>query len=77
MGKGSRAHGLETALAGETALSRLAPAVDALALAVRDGALGKLTVEKADGEPALTSPLGLALEAAGFRPTPRGLRLRA
>ena len=55
----------------------LAPAVDALALAVRDGALGKLTVEKADGEPALTSALGLALEAAGFRPTSRGLRLRA
>ncbi|MCW2605887.1 MAG: associated domain protein [Frankiales bacterium] len=55
----------------------LAPAVDALALAVRDGALGKLTVEKADGEPALTSALGLALETAGFRPTSRGLRLRA
>ncbi|HEU0104023.1 MAG TPA: ATP-dependent helicase [Mycobacteriales bacterium] len=53
------------------------PAADALALAVRDGALGKLTVEKADGEPALTSPLGLALEHAGFRPTPRGLRLRS
>ena len=57
--------------------SCLGPAVDALALAVRDGALGKLTVTKADGEAALTSPLGLALEAAGFRPTPRGLRLRA
>ncbi len=55
----------------------LGPAVDALALAVRDGALGRLTVTKADGEAALTSPLGLALEAAGFRPTPRGLRLRA
>ncbi|MDP3712359.1 MAG: ATP-dependent helicase [Mycobacteriales bacterium] len=55
----------------------LAPAVDALVLAVRDGALGRLTVTKADGEAALTSPLGLALEAAGFRPTPRGLRLRA
>jgi ATP-dependent Lhr-like helicase len=55
----------------------IGPAVDALALAVRDGALGRLTVEKADGEPALTSTLGLALEAAGFRPTPRGLRLRA
>jgi len=53
------------------------PAADALALAVREGALGKLTVEKADGEPALTSPLGQALETAGFRPTPRGLRLRA
>jgi ATP-dependent Lhr-like helicase len=57
--------------------SCLGPAVDALALAVRDGALGRLTVEKADGAPALTSPLGLALEHAGFRPTPRGLRLRA
>jgi ATP-dependent Lhr-like helicase len=57
--------------------SCVAPAADALALAVRDGALGKLTVEKADGEPALTSALGLALEQAGFRPTPRGLRLRA
>jgi len=55
----------------------LPPAVDALALAVRDGALGKMTVTKADGEEALTSPLGLALEQAGFRPTPRGLRLRS
>ena len=56
--------------------ARLGPAVDALALAVRDGSLGKLAVERADGESVLTSPLGLALEAAGFRPTPRGLRLR-
>jgi ATP-dependent Lhr-like helicase len=55
----------------------VAPAADALALAVRDGALGKLTVEKADGESALRSPLGVALENAGFRPTPRGLRLRS
>ncbi len=54
----------------------VAPAADALALAVRDGALGKLTVERADGEPALSSPLGVALEAAGFHATPRGLRLR-
>ena len=57
--------------------SCVAPAADALALAVRDGALGRLTVEKADGESALTSALGVALEHAGFRPTPRGLRLRA
>ena len=54
----------------------LQPAADALALAVRDGALGKLSVERADGAPVVTSPLGEALEAAGFRPTPRGLRLR-
>jgi ATP-dependent helicase Lhr and Lhr-like helicase len=55
----------------------LQPAADALALAVRDGALGKLQVERADGVPIVSSPLGDALEAAGFRPTPRGLRLRA
>jgi ATP-dependent Lhr-like helicase len=54
----------------------LQPAADALALAVRDGALGKLQVERADGIPIASSTLGAALEAAGFRPTPRGLRLR-
>jgi ATP-dependent Lhr-like helicase len=56
---------------------RLRAAADALALAVREGALGRLTVERANGEPALASPLGRALETAGFHPTPRGLRLRA
>jgi ATP-dependent Lhr-like helicase len=58
---------------------RLAAAADALALAVRDGALGRLTVERTDGEAVLGSDSGLAtaLEAAGFRATPRGLRLRA
>ncbi len=55
----------------------LQPAADALALAVRDGALGRLQVERADGAPVATSPLGEALTGAGFRPTPRGLRLRA
>ena len=69
--------GGKTLLSFEAAESCLGPAVDALALAVRDGALGKLTVTKTDGEAALTSPLGMALEAAGFRPTPRGLRLRS
>jgi ATP-dependent Lhr-like helicase len=54
----------------------LQPAADALALAVRDGALGKLAVERADGIPIAASVLGDALAAAGFRPTPRGLRLR-
>ncbi len=58
-------------------LTHLQPAVDALALAVRDGQLGKLAVERADGEGVLDSPLGGALERAGFHPTPRGLRLRA
>ncbi|MEE4545494.1 ATP-dependent helicase [Streptomyces sp. V4-01] len=67
---------------GKTLLSwpgdeiRLQAAADALALAVREGALGRLTVERTNGEPALTSALGQALEAAGFHATPRGLRLR-
>lgn len=52
----------------------------ALADAVRRGALGQLTVEKADGEALLGSgetPLRLALQSAGFVATPRGLRIRA
>jgi ATP-dependent Lhr-like helicase len=53
------------------------PAADALALAVREGLLGRLAVERADGAAVVNSPLGVALEAAGFHPTPRGLRLRA
>jgi ATP-dependent Lhr-like helicase len=55
----------------------LGPCAAALAAAVRAGALGKLTVERADGAGVYGSPLAQALEAAGFRPTPRGLRLRA
>jgi len=55
----------------------LGPCAAALAAAVRVGALGRLTVERADGAGVYDSPLAVALEAAGFRPTPRGLRLRA
>jgi ATP-dependent Lhr-like helicase len=56
----------------------LEPSAAALAAAVRDGALGRLTVERADGLRAGgDTPLARALEGAGFRPTPRGLRLRA
>ena len=56
----------------------LQAAADALALAVREGALGKITVEKADGGSVLGSdhPLAAALAEAGFHATPRGLRLR-
>jgi ATP-dependent Lhr-like helicase len=54
----------------------LGPAAGALAAAVRGGALGRLTVERADGTAVHDSPLAQALESAGFRPTPRGLRLR-
>ncbi|MFC5998974.1 ATP-dependent helicase [Quadrisphaera sp. GCM10027208] len=57
----------------------LRAAADGLARAVRDGALGRLTVQRTDGEGVLTGghPLAGALEAAGFHATPRGLRLRA
>ncbi|MDF2968429.1 MAG: dependent helicase, Lhr family [Nocardioidaceae bacterium] len=65
-----------TATATDAADDRLAIAVDALALAVRDGSLGRMTVQRADGEQVLGSSLGAALEAAGFSATPRGLRLR-
>ncbi|WP_307816717.1 MULTISPECIES: ATP-dependent helicase [Micromonospora] len=49
----------------------------ALADAVGSGALGPISVERADGEAVRTSALHDALTAAGFRATPRGLRLRA
>ena len=54
----------------------LEPCAVALAAAVREGALGRMTVERADGGTVHGSPLAKALESAGFRPTPRGLRLR-
>ena len=58
------------------ALVVLSPAAAGLAEAVRGGALGRLTVERADGSGVYESPLAQALADAGFRPTPRGLRLR-
>ena len=57
----------------------LGPAAQSLSEAGRRGALGRLTVEKADGEQILgggSTPLREALDAAGFVSTPRGLRLR-
>ncbi|MCW2755953.1 MAG: dependent helicase, Lhr family [Marmoricola sp.] len=57
-----------------------AAAVDSLGTAVRRGALGRLTVEKADGESLLSQSseaIRTALEAAGFIATSKGLRLRA
>ncbi|WP_326554779.1 ATP-dependent helicase [Micromonospora sp. NBC_01813] len=51
-------------------------AAQALARAVTSGMLGTLSVERADGDPVRESPLRTALAAAGFRATPRGLRLR-
>ncbi|MEU0078180.1 DEAD/DEAH box helicase [Micromonospora tulbaghiae] len=54
----------------------LGAAGKALADAVHSGALGAISVERADGEAVNASPLRDALTAAGFRATPRGLRLR-
>jgi ATP-dependent Lhr-like helicase len=70
--------GGRTLLSWTTEPTALQAAADALALAVREGGLGRLAVERADGESVhAPSALSDALEAAGFRPTPRGLRLRA
>ncbi|HXW87320.1 MAG TPA: ATP-dependent helicase [Streptosporangiaceae bacterium] len=68
--------GGKTLLSWTSEPSRLDPASGALAAAVRAGALDRLTVERADGGGVYDSPLARALESAGFRPTPRGLRLR-
>ncbi|GAA8844673.1 ATP-dependent helicase [Helicobacter pylori] len=56
----------------------LAVAATGLADAVHRGALGRLTVQRADGAVVLGSqdPLAVALTGAGFTMTPRGLRLR-
>jgi ATP-dependent Lhr-like helicase len=58
--------------------SVLGRATRELAVAAGAGALGRLTVQRADGAPALRAPgpLGAALAEAGFIATPRGLRLR-
>jgi ATP-dependent Lhr-like helicase len=57
----------------------VAAAAEALARAVTSGWLGRLTVHTADGQSVLgqDSLLGRALESAGFRATPQGLRLRS
>jgi ATP-dependent helicase Lhr and Lhr-like helicase len=68
--------GGKTLLSWTSEPALLEPATAALATAVRTGALGRLTVERADGGGVYDSPLATALESAGFRPTPRGLRLR-
>ncbi len=58
----------------------LAHGIESLGRVVREGALGRLTVEKADGVSILgqdSDVLRRAMESAGFIATPRGLRLRA
>ncbi|WP_225448716.1 ATP-dependent helicase [Streptacidiphilus sp. P02-A3a] len=55
---------------------QLEAAAEALTRALRAGLLPDLTVERINGESALTSELSPVFEAAGFHPAPRGLRLR-
>ncbi|MFR9804378.1 ATP-dependent helicase [Pseudonocardia sp. RS010] len=60
-----------------TEYDELSAAAHALAGAVHEGWLGTLAVERADGGGALGSELAEVLTEAGFRVTPKGLRLRA
>jgi len=55
----------------------LRAAIQALAGAVQQGWLGSLSVERTDGQAAPGSALAALLRDAGFRATPRGLRIRA
>jgi ATP-dependent Lhr-like helicase len=57
--------------------AELAAGAQALAGAVHEGWLGSLAVERADGVGSLGSELAEVLTEAGFRVTPKGLRLRA
>jgi ATP-dependent Lhr-like helicase len=54
----------------------LGAAASSLASSIRRS-VGKLKVEKVDGDFVIGTPLGSALTAAGFSTTPQGLRLRA
>ncbi len=56
---------------------RIEPALSALVDHVRSGAIKRVGLEKVDGEPAMTSPLGPALLALGFQEGPRRLTLSA
>ncbi|MFT4287609.1 ATP-dependent helicase [Nocardioides sp.] len=71
--------GGRTLLSWSDDLDALTPAAAALAAAVRRGSLGRLTVERADGDRLLgaDTPLRQALQLAGFTATPKGLRLDA
>jgi ATP-dependent Lhr-like helicase len=69
--------GGKSLLSFTTEPDELAAGAGALAGAVHEGWLGSLAVEKADGVGSLSSELADVLTEAGFRVTPKGLRLRA
>ena len=56
---------------------RVEAALSALVDHVRTGAIKRVGLEKVDGEPAMSSPLGPALLALGFQEGPRRLTLSA
>jgi ATP-dependent Lhr-like helicase len=69
--------GGKTLLSFSEDATKLTPAAAALARSVQEGLLGKLTVERADGAHVFGSVhVREALQDAGFRMTPQGLRLR-
>ena len=72
--RGGRA--LQTLVAAGDARA-CSPALGALVDHVRTGAIKRVGLEKVDGEPAMTSPLGPALLALGFQEGPRRLTLSA
>jgi len=69
--------GGKTALAFSDDEGVLSSAARSIAAAVTAGRVDKLAVEKVNGDFVLGTPVGTALETAGFTGTPRGLRLRA
>jgi ATP-dependent Lhr-like helicase len=73
------AHGRGGHAAGASALDRepLTFALQALAEAVRAGRVGKLALERIDGEAAIASPLAQTLLEMGFQSGPRRLTLTA
>ncbi|HEV7949413.1 MAG TPA: ATP-dependent helicase, partial [Glaciihabitans sp.] len=68
--------GGKTVLTFSTDEKILAAAARSLAETVRTG-LGKLRIERIDGDFSIGTPLGHALTDAGFAATPQGLRLRS
>jgi ATP-dependent Lhr-like helicase len=62
---------------GEPDEDWLRPALEALADGVRRGRVGRLGVERFDGEPVVGTPVGALLVELGFRQGPRRLTLSA
>ncbi len=69
--------GGRTLLTWPTESASLAAAIACLCAAITSGRLPTATITKIDGFDALAAPIAPQLSAAGFRQTPRGLRLRS